>query len=430
MTLRARHAAVTDWQERGLLDAPTAQALRADIGPVPAGRSFSDIVVLLAVICLGFATMTFVAANWDAMTRAARFATLGSTTMAFWGAALGAQARGNPWVAEALVLGACASFGATLMFEGQAYHIQGPPSGATLLWSVGTLFAAAATRSVPALCLGIGLTLLHAFMFTNLFSRSYTVELTYLPLTLAAGVIAFWLRSRAAAHLIAVSLVAWWVVNVLTYVFSLDITGPMLVSLFAPFPLIAGLLLSDSGLRLLRGFERPGIAYVAIGYFLLYLIWFGATRLSQFVLPVGTVLGVVGGTFFLGVVSGLFAYRSGSSNRYDILIGLALQVAGLPLLLSFLGADDWGDISGIVLLVAVAVTLFAVPVWLLRMGRRLDYAPLFWVGGLGFAVALVWLYAETLGTLLGTAAFYFLAGVVLLAGVLAARYPQRRRATR
>ena len=64
--------AITEWQSRGLITDSTAATLSADAQASGTRFAFRNILILLAVICLGFAAMTFVAANWEDMTRLTR----------------------------------------------------------------------------------------------------------------------------------------------------------------------------------------------------------------------------------------------------------------------------------------------------------------------------------------------------------------------
>ncbi|MEJ6710409.1 MAG: DUF2157 domain-containing protein [Amylibacter sp.] len=78
--------AIGDWHTRGLLDNATATNLLADTDTQGGKFSFQNILILLAVICLGFATMTFMAANWDDMVRLTRVAVVLGSMWVFWGA--------------------------------------------------------------------------------------------------------------------------------------------------------------------------------------------------------------------------------------------------------------------------------------------------------------------------------------------------------
>ena len=62
------------WVEKGLVDEATAERLLDESRSQKRGYSFTSIVVLLGVVCLCFAAMTFVAANWEDMPKLVRVA--------------------------------------------------------------------------------------------------------------------------------------------------------------------------------------------------------------------------------------------------------------------------------------------------------------------------------------------------------------------
>ena len=61
--------------------------------------------------------------------------------------------------------------------------------------------------------------------------------------------------------------------------------------------------------------------------------------------------------------------------------------------------------------------LLAASIWIIRMGWRIEYRPITVLGFISFGLMMLWIYFETIGTLLGTSVFYAVAGVLLLAGV-------------
>ena len=206
-------SALEEWQAKGLIDAATAARLKDEVAASGKPRSFTSIIILLGVICLAFGVMTFVAANWDAMTSLARVGLLFAALWASWGISVLLKQRDHEWASQAFVLLACAIFGASIMLIGQIYHIQGKPKDATWLWAMGTILAALVTRSVPALGLGAILITIWALMDVGLFSRARDPDFTYLIYWLICAAGAWWLASRFVAHLLMAGLCLWLFVS-------------------------------------------------------------------------------------------------------------------------------------------------------------------------------------------------------------------------
>lgn len=402
------HSAVADWQDRGLIDADLATTLNADITANRAHFSFSNILILLAITLLGFAALTFVAANWEDMSRLARLGLLVLGIWAFWGAAMALNRKGHSWFAATCVLGACIVFGAAIMLVSQMYHMQGPPEGAVLLWFVGTITAAAFARSAPALCLAVLLWVLWLFLDRSFIWDGDNHKLAFLPGLAACAALALWLRSRFAAHVIAMAFIAWLVPNTIMLL-EAESFGNFFLILIATFPLASALLWSDSAGRWLNGFERAALLYTLIVMSGVVLIWHIALREEFDGLPpalgIATWIGLAGPLICAALA--LAGRSHGHANLYDL--AAATVAATVTWVLSaFVGGA----------FVLSEALMLALSIWTIRMGWRLEYRPIAVIGFVGFAAVMLIIYLQTIGTLLGTAAFYFIAGITLLAGVI------------
>ena len=94
---------------------------------------------MLGAVLFGFAVMSFVAANWNAMSKLARLLLLLATLWACYGGAAWLFQRQLPMFAQAAVLGGIAVYGASIMLISQMYHMEGSPPDAVLLWALGAL---------------------------------------------------------------------------------------------------------------------------------------------------------------------------------------------------------------------------------------------------------------------------------------------------
>ncbi|MCP5085945.1 MAG: DUF2157 domain-containing protein [Rhodobacteraceae bacterium] len=400
--------AIDDWRARGLIDPATAETLNADLANQPPARSFQSIIILLGVICLGFGAVTFVAANWEEMTRLTRVGLTFGTLIAAWVAAGVFQARGHPWLAQSFVLLACAFFGAGIMLVSQIYHIQGEPKDATWLWAMGTLLAAACTASVPALGFAVMLITVWTFLELDLFRNTYDPDFAYLIYLAICAALARWLKSRFVGHLILLGLGAWTLTNTVFYIEEEN--GLFFAAaLFASFATISAALWSEGGRQWFLGFERSAMIYVLLTLGGLMLIWYAMAQETrpeemQLALTYAPHFGVPAVLFC--TVLAFLARSETNENTYDLMIAGAATL--LALILQVLARD---------VPFLLEAYLLAFTIWVIRMGWRLEYRPVTVLGFIGFAGMMMLIYFVTIGTLIGTAAFYLVAGISLLAGV-------------
>ena len=395
--------ALDDWTARGLLDGTTTARLRADLDSARSGFSFNAFIITAGVICLGFAAMTFVAANWEEMSRFARLALIGLALWGAWGAALWTGLRGLRWWHEGLMLLACAFFGAAIMLVSQIYHIQGNAADAVWLWGLGTLVAAALTRGLMPLALAIGLFALWHVMQLDTY-RSDDINLPYLGWWLAGAALAWGLRSRIAGHLSIMALCLWLFTAIMTAASEMTAGLALLAGSAATISL---LLASMAGPRLLRGFEAEALPYPV----LLLSVTSALLMLEQ-------------------TEPGLLYYNAplpGSGPWLALMLLPSLVLAVLGQIRGWaLSYDLWITLAaGALLLAAFSLPpqpllpealLLALFVWITRMGWRLDLRSLRVIGMIGFVLALLTIYGRTVGTLIGTSGFYLGAGLILLAG--------------
>lgn len=410
--------AIEDWQARGLVDQSTAGRLIDDVAKAAPARSFTTVIILLGVICLGFGAMTFVAANWQEMTSAARLALLVAALWASWAAAIWLKARGREWTAQAFILLACAVFGASIMLIGQIYHLQGEPKDAVWLWMVVTIIAALLTRSGMALALAAILITIWALMNTGL--RRDGIEYAFIAYWLAGAAAAFWLKSRFAGHVLLAGMVVWLTVSAIAYT-DMDRQGRdllfMQIALSGALASVALLLYAGGRWPVRAAFFRPAIVYALLAAGAMLALWYAASE------PVfaGATAHLIG-TYWPGLAAVLLiagcaslAYREQASFAYDIAIA-GVMTAIATALTAFAAGTPF----------ITEAFLLAMSIWTIRMGWRLEYRPLAATGWIGFAASMLAIYARTVGTLLDTSLFYLGAGVLLLAGAaIAARISRK-----
>src|SRR5690606_19372167 len=125
------------------------RGIRADLAQRGSGIDLSTSLAVLGAVLIGFAAMSFVAANWQDMPRIARLGLLIAALWGSYGLAGGLLARGHAGFGHAAVLAGVGVFGASIMLISQMYHIDGNPPDAVLTWAAGALLAGILLSSNP-----------------------------------------------------------------------------------------------------------------------------------------------------------------------------------------------------------------------------------------------------------------------------------------
>lgn len=198
------------WRLEGWVSAEGEAHIRHDLLERRHGPGLPAVLAILGVVLLGFAAMSFVAANWQDMPRLVRLAIIFSGLTGAYGAAAGLFARGMESFAHAAILLAIAVFGAGIMLVAQMYHIEGHPPDAILVWAIGALGAGVLVRSNPALAAA---TILFGIWSGWEMGLS---EQVHWPLLVAAaflGAAFAFHRWWPGLHLVSILLSAWLIVS-------------------------------------------------------------------------------------------------------------------------------------------------------------------------------------------------------------------------
>ncbi len=142
------------WIAAGLVSADKREPMLASL---PETRRIDAATALAWVggVLLGMATITFVAANWDALPRLARFGMVLAAFLAASGAGAWAAQRGRPMLSDIALTLAAAIFAAAIGLTGQIFDITGDPRAAAHGAGFVAFALALAGRSTGAACAGL-----------------------------------------------------------------------------------------------------------------------------------------------------------------------------------------------------------------------------------------------------------------------------------
>jgi len=197
---------LTRWREAGWLTGEGEAFIRKDVATHTRSLELAPSLAILGAVLIGFAAMSFIAANWDEMSRLARLALIFIGLCAGYGIAGILFERGYPTFAHAAILAAVAIFGAGIMLIAQMFHIDGHPPDAVLTWALGALGTGVVLVSNPSLAL--------AMLLMGLWGGWEMIEsgVVHWQFLLGWGAVTaafLWRRWISGLHLAAVVLSIW-----------------------------------------------------------------------------------------------------------------------------------------------------------------------------------------------------------------------------
>lgn len=358
----ARRRLVEDlarWRSAGWVTAEGEAHIRQDLLERRSGASLPTVLGILGVVLLGFAAMSFVAANWQDMPRLVRLAIIFAGLAGAYAAAAGLFARGMENFAHAAILLGIAVFGAGIMLIAQMYHIEGHPPDAILVWAMGALGAGVLLRSNPALAAATALFGLWSGWETVAFSYYLSAPDNLVPI--------HWPLLPAAAALAAgFTLNRWWP--------GVHLVGALLS---------AWLVLQSHAV----GGDTRHVIVALIG------------------------LAVTAGAIFVARTNKTAAKTEAVVADWSaVLLGYGLITAYAALwTLQFIERPQTAQL---ILLAVLTIVLLLVIIF---QGLSLGFRGAVWLGYVGFSIEIFSLYVKTVGSLLGSSLFFLVAGLIVIA---------------
>ncbi len=194
---------VVRWREQGWVTPAGETAIRSELMNAGRGPGLATALSILAAVLIGFAAMSFVAANWQDMSRIARLGLLFSGLVASYALAGAMFQRGLNAFGHAATLLGVAVFGASIMLISQMYHMDGNPADAVLVWAIGALVTGVLLKSNPALA--FAMVLMSVWGWTESVQR----EGVFWPFLLgwaAVAVAFYWRKWQPGIHIAGIPL--------------------------------------------------------------------------------------------------------------------------------------------------------------------------------------------------------------------------------
>lgn len=421
------------WVENGWVNADKAEDLLTSIGRANLHGRLPTIIAMLGAVLLAFAAMTFVAANWHGIPKAGRLGILFGTLWASYGAAAWVNVRGWSLFYEAAVVLGCAVFGASIMLIAQMYHIDRHYPDGVMVWGIGTLITAALTRSSAAAIFGFALIALWTGLETVHFNA--TAHWAFLAAWIPATAFALFRRWNPAINAAAIALFIWLAFTVTALADAHNWPDSVAVAILAMVAAAAlGGAIRFEAQHLARG-NQPSYSWSTQSM----LVFMALVFLFQIVcvenngvvqsFPSSTTngmadawIGLVAAFAVAGAVAIMLSISQEGLSLRDALIFL-IAIFGIALSSVFFATK-------LAFIAAFALGYFALAIMFINLGQRRDHKAAINIGFTAFSIETLYIYFETLGTLLDTAVFFLAGGVGLVVLAVLLEQVRRRLVTR
>jgi uncharacterized membrane protein len=383
------------WRERGWVTEEGRGAILAELASGPRITASAALAAIGAIL-FGFAAISFVAANWNEISRFVRVAMLVAALCAANGAAAYLYERGLPNLAQGSALTGALLFGAAVVLVSQMYHIDsGDMPGFMLLWTAGAAASGILFRS--PLTLGGAMVLAGLWNYTAFGVAPDAVHWGFLPVWAALTAAIAWTRSGIGLHLAAVAFVVW-----LVPIQEILPSHPyaLMAATGAAGVAAASAVMALSERALARQIAMRAIPYAIVVSFAGLLPQDPKSIVPQIEAALGIAAAAGIATLLLGraiprllpAAPLLFAYALGVAYYGLLAVQFGRHGTGLP-----------------TTMLAAALT-FAMLAGGLICGIQARSRLVIWLAYLGLVAETLALYFEKLGDLINTSVFFLLAG--------------------
>jgi uncharacterized membrane protein len=384
------------WQSDGVITAAAGDAIRATLSPLPAGITVAVIVAVVGGLLIAAAFLAFIAANWTAIARPARFAIVLAGIAGAYVVAAFFDARRRAHLSDLAVTVGSLVFGAAIALVGQMYHLGADFAGGLLLWALGALAAAVLTGSRGALA--VALVVASGWSGMRVFEAA-DLHLPFLGFLLVGAALAVAWNAPAARHLVAIAAVDWVIDSTIGIGLSRYANPGFTVCAGAALLLGGGLALAQVGADSMRNL---GLVLSTYGAFLLALSMSAIVVISEPVFESPLAMALAGGAGVLLALAAAAMDRRITTGLVGAASALALAAAAS---IRPVGGEPW---------LAYALALAAM-LCLVISGQLDDKRPRLvagWIGLAGVIAAITW---SVQASLLQRALFLAVAGVAAVA---------------
>ncbi len=402
------------WEQAGWVSRTGAAAIASSLPKPGFSFSFATIMGLLGAVLVGAGILAFVAANWEAIPRFGRFAlTLGLMALAYV-TAWRLQRRSLTGFVEAALLIAGLALAATFVLIGQIYHLAENFGGLIISWVVGVYAAGLVLRSPVMTALGLiggAVWTITTMGAAGPWPAPHWIG--FAP-ALAGGAIAVWLGSHYAGVLSIIALLLWATANIVIVSAINDwnlaeVSSVLVVAALAAFTL-ATLLASFGEKTRVGAFGRLALWPTLTAT----LVAFGVVQLADE--PIGREIAVLvalvatfGTALALGAIAAIRQGMGATAFAAMLVLG-----TGVVLFVLFVPAQPF------VAKVIGAALVLSATVWAVHLGHTGQVPAATPTGLAAFGAEVLYVYVETLGTILDTSVVFLTGGLlfIILAFVL------------
>ncbi|MCB1476690.1 MAG: DUF2157 domain-containing protein [Rhodobiaceae bacterium] len=408
-----------NWRDEGVIDAATVRRIEEQLSERQSGSNLAQWLAGLGVVLVAAAAIAFVAANWEAVPRLMRCGLLVAGMIVCYAGAGWLFRAGHPKFADLAVALGAALFGASIVLVAQSYHIEGDAAGAFLIWGLGAFIASILGNSRASLVLAFAILTYWAFVWFDDGARLMPLELPwhYLPVIAGTVLVAWWLDFARGITLAVAAIFGWTMVTLLLRAEDMGWLGypGILAVLAAPAALGSlGALARTSSHETLQaiGFTTPPFALLGS---------LGSLFILQF--AVGDDFGTQGGSsaeplvlsgiFSIIAVAAMFlASLRGEVPRWAPVAIAAVLIALHLIAIPMTGTPD--DKTRFFLTIALAGLILVAAIAMILYGQATMRRQASMLGGLMFVAEVLYIYQEAFGSLLDSASFFMIGGLILI----------------
>lgn len=389
---------------RGWVDRDHVGDILADSGQKSSSSKVTFIVGLLGAVLLAAGVLLFVSANWQEMSKLGRVLLLMAAMWSTFAVGVWLYRTSHDYLLEAVLLLGAAVFGGNIMLVAQIYHIEGHYPDAFFLWGAGALLVAVLLASRAALTLAF-LALIW-WAGAEIIQFDHKVFWPFLPIWAIAAATAYWLAFRPGIHLAFLSFMAWFFASLEQLVEFTGLNEGEVGVLFVLLMLagfVHGLVIARKNPPWSLGFGGALAKYcLSVFLVLAFVLQYENVKSALLPGPLALILIVVLG---IAVLAGaLFA-----------LSGKIFSVSDVVLFGSFtLWFGVLWFVQALIHVWIMVGVVLGLSIWLLSLGQRLNDRVMVWMALFAFGCDVIYLYVETLGSLLDTSVFFLVGGILLI----------------